>query len=58
MRVAHSAQAVLVARLVNHRTFTRTTEELGWNGDVLAEGNGCDEPVPFVDSCWEIWVSS
>lgn len=58
MSVAHNAQAVLMARLVNHETFTRTAEEEGRNDDVLAGGNGCDELVPFVDSCWEIWVSS
>ena len=45
-----------MARLVNHRAFTRTAEELGRNDDVIAGGS--DEPVPFVDSCWEIWVSS
>ena len=55
MRVAHRAQAVLVARLVNHRMFTRTAKAGGWNEDALA---GEFEPVPFDDNCWKIWVSS
>ena len=57
MRVAQSAQAVLMARLVNHRTFTRTAEEVGRNDDVLAGGG--NEAVPFVDICCrEIWASN
>ena len=50
MRVAHIENAVLMVKLENHRTFTRTAEEGGRNDDVLAGGNGCDEPVPAVDS--------
>jgi hypothetical protein len=58
MRVAHSAQAVLKARLVNHRVFTRKAEAEGLNEDLLGGDEGCDEPVPFDDNCWEIWESS
>ena len=46
MRVAHSAQAVVIARLVNQREFTRTAEAGAWNDDSLA-GDGCEEPDPF-----------
>lgn len=58
MRVAHNAQAVLKARLVNQRVFTRTADAGGLNGELLAVDDGCDELVPFDDNCWEIWVSS
>ena len=55
MRVAHSAHAVLKARLVNQSVFTRTAEAVGLNG---GDDSGCDGLVPFDDNCWEIWPSS
>lgn len=57
MRVAHRAQAVLVARLVNHRMFTRRAKAGGWNFEDALAGK-FDEPVPFNDNCRKIWVSS
>jgi len=62
MTVAHSAQFVLSAgaRLVNHRTSTRTADVVGWKEDGLAMVKGIDTDVPFGsrDNCRDIWASS
>src|SRR5712671_6063221 len=60
MSVAHSAQAKLRIRLVNHKVFTRTAEAVGWKADWPTAVNGAERDVPLgsADNCWEIWVSS
>src|SRR6266404_1026511 len=57
MRVAHSAHAVLIPRLMNQSALTRTAEAVGWkavaSGRVSTEGEG----VPLLAraaSCCEI----
>ena len=49
MRVAHIAQNVLVARLVNHSAFTRTADGVGWNGVWLGRVKGAEGEAPFED---------
>ena len=59
MRAAHSARALLKAREWNHHSVFICTAEAGDRNEELSAGDiGCNEPVPFEDSHWEICVSN